>query len=99
MSSRTASPLCWATIECQHGGLKPHDKGVREGQQFTRPRGFAKAPGGRHKWWLAGVTKGVIRDSRTGEDLVVDGTGAEHVEIIEIVPTRTFGRWHFIGNG
>jgi len=70
---------------------------LREGQRFSRSRGFARGP--RHpfglKWWLAGVTQRTIRDKETGEDIVADRTGAEHIEIVEIVPTRTFGTLAF----
>jgi len=80
----------WPTMLCQWR-TETMIKELREGQTFTRPRGFARGPG-RHKWWLARVQHGgVIHDSRTGDDLVVNGIGAEHVEIVEIVPTRTFG--------
>jgi hypothetical protein len=71
-------------------------KELQEGQTFTRPRGFARGP--RHpfglKWWLAGV-KGAVYDKETGKDLVVNRTGAEFIEIIEIVPTRMFGMLAF----
>lgn len=71
---------------------------LREGQRFARSRGFARGP--RHpfglKWWLAGVShKGTIYDKETGENIAVNRIGAEHIEIVEIVSTRTFGMLAF----
>jgi hypothetical protein len=59
---------------------------LHPGQRFTRPRGFGLGPRA-SKWWLAPLS----HDGFVRPDIAVTGEGIETIEIVEIVPTRTFG--------